>query len=64
MVSLEHEESWQPGTEERLANFSDLAATAIANAEAREELRHFAEDQTALRRVASTRVTATLPLPD
>ena len=53
MISLEHERPWPPDTEERLANFTDLAATAIANAEARAELRYFAEEQTALRRVAT-----------
>ena len=40
------------GTEARLAGFTELAATAIANAEARLELRGFAEEQAALRRVA------------
>jgi signal transduction histidine kinase len=41
------------GTEERLAAFTDLAATAIANAQARMELRGFADEQAALRRVAT-----------
>ena len=41
-----------PGLEERLAAFAELAATAIANAEAREELRRVADEQAALRRVA------------
>jgi len=41
------------GTEERLAGFTELAATAIANAQARLELRGFAEEQAALRRVAT-----------
>src|SRR5215469_8224022 len=41
------------GTEERLAAFTELAATAIANAQARVELRGFAEEQAALRRVAT-----------
>jgi signal transduction histidine kinase len=41
------------GTEERLAGFTELAATAIANAQARVELRGFAEEQAALRRVAT-----------
>jgi signal transduction histidine kinase len=41
------------GTEARLAGFTELAATAIANAEARMELRGFAEEQAALRRVAT-----------
>jgi signal transduction histidine kinase len=41
------------GTEERLAAFTELAATAIASAQAREELRSFAAEQAALRRVAT-----------
>jgi signal transduction histidine kinase len=41
------------GTEVRLAAFTELAATAIANAQARVELRGFAEEQAALRRVAT-----------
>jgi signal transduction histidine kinase len=40
-------------TEARLAGFTELAATAIANAQARTELRGFAEEQAALRRVAT-----------
>ena len=39
-------------TEARLAGFTELAATAIAGAQARVELRGFAEEQAALRRVA------------
>jgi signal transduction histidine kinase len=41
------------GTEARLAGFTELAATAIANAQARAELRGFADEQAALRRVAT-----------
>jgi GAF domain-containing protein len=41
------------GTEERLADFAELVATAIANTEAREELRAIAGEQNALRRVAT-----------
>jgi GAF domain-containing protein len=41
------------GTEARLAGFTELAAIAIANAQAREELRSFAAEQAALRRVAT-----------
>jgi GAF domain-containing protein len=40
-------------TEARLAGFTELAATAIANAQARTELRGFADEQAALRRVAT-----------
>jgi signal transduction histidine kinase len=40
-------------TEGRLAQFSDLVATAIANAQARAEVERLAEEQAALRRVAT-----------
>jgi signal transduction histidine kinase len=40
------------GIEERLAAFIELAATAIANAQAHEELQNFADEQSALGRVA------------
>ena len=39
--------------EAQLAGFTELAGTAIANAQARVELRGFAEEQAALRRVAT-----------
>jgi GAF domain-containing protein len=42
-----------PDTEARLANFTALVATAIANAESRAELARLAEEQAALRRVAT-----------
>jgi signal transduction histidine kinase len=43
-----------PGdTESRLAGFTELVATAIANAEARAEVGRLAEEQAALRRVAT-----------
>jgi len=47
------EEPPPPGTEERLAGFTELVATAIGNAEAREELRTIADEQAALGRVAT-----------
>jgi GAF domain-containing protein len=40
-------------TEARLANFTELLATAIANAESRAELARLAEEQAALRRIAT-----------
>ena len=40
-------------TERRLADFTELVATAIANTQAREELRRLADSQGALRRVAT-----------
>jgi len=48
-------------TEARLAGFTELAATAIANTQAREELRGFADEQAALRRVATLVARAAPP---
>jgi signal transduction histidine kinase len=42
-----------PDTEARLVNFTELVATAIANAESRAGLARLAEEQAALRRVAT-----------
>jgi signal transduction histidine kinase len=42
-----------PDTEERLANFTELVATAIANSESRAALGVLADEQAALRRVAT-----------
>jgi signal transduction histidine kinase len=49
------------GIEARLAGFTELAGTAIANAQARMELRGFAEEQAALRRVATLVACGTPP---
>jgi PAS domain S-box-containing protein len=42
-----------PDTEERITNFAELVATAISNAQARAEVGRLAEEQAALRRVAT-----------
>jgi signal transduction histidine kinase len=47
------EQSLPADTEARLASFTDLVATAIANTESREALGQLAEEQAALRRVAT-----------
>jgi GAF domain-containing protein len=47
------EEPLQSDTEARLASFTELVATAIANAESRAGLARLAEEQAALRRVAT-----------
>jgi signal transduction histidine kinase len=49
-------------TEQRLGQFTDLVATTIANAQARGELSLLAEEQAALRRVAT--LVAQQPSPD
>jgi len=56
-----HEQPLPAGTEARLAGFTQLVATAIANAQARVELRGFAEEQAALRRVATQVARGTPP---
>ena len=53
-VGRQHsDEPLPPETETRLAAFTELIATAIANAEARDALRRLADEQAALRRVAT-----------
>jgi signal transduction histidine kinase len=62
IVAMTSEELLPADAEERLAGFTELVATAIANAQARTELRGVADEQAALRRVA-TLVATTAP-PD
>ena len=53
MIVGSRQEPLLASTEARLAGFTEMAATAIASAQARMELRRFAEEQAALRRVAT-----------
>jgi signal transduction histidine kinase len=53
LVAYTREEPLPADTEARLAGFTELVATAVANTQARVELRGFAEEQAALRRVAT-----------
>jgi signal transduction histidine kinase len=52
-AASEDPEAFPPEAETRLARFADLAATAVANAEARTQVERLAAEQTALRRVAT-----------
>ena len=53
MIATSTRENALPsGTEQRLATFTELIATTIANTQARQELSAIAEEQSALRRVA------------
>jgi signal transduction histidine kinase len=61
MIVESHGEPLPADVEARLAGFTELAATAIANAQARMELRGFAEEQAALRRVATLVAQAAAP---
>jgi signal transduction histidine kinase len=51
-VAATSQEDFPAGTELRMADFMELAATAIANAKAEQELRELADTQAALRRLA------------
>jgi signal transduction histidine kinase len=51
-VAATSREDFPAGTESRMADFMDLAATPIANALAEQELRELADTQAALRRLA------------
>jgi signal transduction histidine kinase len=52
-----------PGTEERLVAFTDLAVLAIANAKARQDLAMVAEEQAALRWIATRVARGAQPEP-
>jgi signal transduction histidine kinase len=60
-VAYTHDAALPVGTESRLAGFTELVAAAIADAHARVELRGFAEEQAALRRVATLVARGALP---
>jgi signal transduction histidine kinase len=53
MAATRGEEPWAENAETRIAAFTELVATAIANAESREALAELADEQAALRRVAT-----------
>src|SRR5271156_1434655 len=61
IVAFTHDELLPADTEAQLAGFTELVATAVANAQARGELRGFAEEQAALRRVATLVARAVPP---
>src|SRR4051794_24535095 len=52
-TGMTREEPLPPDTESRLGEFTALMATALSNAEARAEVERLAEEQAALRRVAT-----------
>ncbi|HEY1703995.1 MAG TPA: GAF domain-containing protein [Trebonia sp.] len=61
LVAYTRDEPLPADTETRLAGFTELIATAVANTQARIELRKFAEQQAALRRVATLVARAAPP---
>jgi signal transduction histidine kinase len=52
-VAATPRENFPAGTDSRMADFMELAATAIANAQAEQKLRELADTQAALRRLAT-----------
>jgi GAF domain-containing protein len=60
-VSVNSRNELPPDTEERLERFTDLVGTAIANAESHERLARLADEQAALRRVATLVAQDTAP---
>jgi signal transduction histidine kinase len=52
-ASTKRDEPFPANTESQIARFTELVATAVESAEARAELRRIAEEQAALRRVAT-----------
>jgi signal transduction histidine kinase len=61
VVAYTHEEPLPADTEVRLTAFTELVATAIASAQVRLELRDYAEEQAALRRIATLIARAAPP---
>jgi signal transduction histidine kinase len=53
LVATQRPEAFPAGAEARLSAFTDLVATALANAQAHDEVRRFGEEQAALGRVAT-----------
>ncbi len=53
LVATQRPEPFPTGAEERLAAFTDLVSTAVANAQAQDEVRRFGDEQAALGRVAT-----------
>ena len=60
-VAATSRQDFPPGTESRMADFTELAAMAIANAQAEQELRELADTQAALRRLATLVARAAPP---
>jgi signal transduction histidine kinase len=61
VVAHREAEPFGPDVERRVSQFTELVATAIANAEARAELQRLADEQAALRRVATLVAEAAAP---
>ena len=61
LIAWSESDPLPPKTEDRLSQFAELVATAISNAQARQELRDVAAEQSALHRVAALVARAAHP---
>src|SRR6185503_2434524 len=61
LVATQRPDPFPPGAEERRAAFTDLVATAVANAQSHDEVRRFGDEQAALRRVATLVAASAAP---
>ena len=61
LVATEGTEPFPAGAEERLAAFTSLISTAVANAQAHDEVRRFGEEQAALGRIATLVAAGAVP---
>ena len=61
LVATRREQVFPARAEQRLAAFTDLVSTAVANAQAHDELRRFGDEQAALGRVATLVATGASP---
>ncbi|WP_275410007.1 GAF domain-containing protein [Paractinoplanes deccanensis] len=61
LIATRRNESFAADTEQRLATFTDLAATAVANTQAHEQVRRYGEEQASLRRIATLVAKGTDP---
>ena len=62
LVATQRPELFRAGSEERLAAFTDLVATAVANTQARAEVERLADEQATLRRLATLVARGTEPV--
>ena len=62
LVATQRPEPFPAGAEERLAAFTDLVSTAVANTQAQDEVRRFGDEQAALGRVATLVAAGAAPV--
>ncbi|XVU29780.1 GAF domain-containing protein [Actinoplanes sp. CA-054009] len=61
LIATRRDEPFPADTEERLATFTELVATAVANTQAHEQVRRYGEEQASLCRIATLVAEGTCP---